>query len=95
MQLDILSNSAKFVRCGGYLIYSTCSIFRQENEDVIEQFLSTNTDFEPVPIKQYLSKHGINNLGIGDDDYYLTLYPHVNNTDGFFICRLRRTDLFS
>ena len=47
IQYDILSNSAKYVKKGGTLIYSTCTILKQENEATVEKFLENNRDFEP------------------------------------------------
>lgn len=48
VQLSILENCSKYLKKGSFLVYSTCSILRQENEDVIHQFLSKNKNFEIV-----------------------------------------------
>lgn len=83
VQLAILRNQADYVRPGGVLVYSTCTILPRENEDVVSRFLAERDDFclEPVPVPLGLDAW---NNGM------LTLYPHRHDTDGFFICRMRR-----
>ena len=83
LQLQILNNSAKYVKSGGILQYSTCTILKSENQDVIKKFLSTHKDFELTPIN-------IENIDITNDNYMYTFYPHLTNTEGFFIGRLKR-----
>ncbi len=79
LSLDILNNAAKYVKTGGTLVFSTCTIEKEENEDVVNEFLKLNSDFSLDPIKEY-SK---------DNTGYITLYPSKLN-DGFFICRFKR-----
>ena len=83
LQLQILKNQASYVRPGGTLLYSTCTVLRRENEDVVNAFLAENQDFytEPLPLPEAFPK---NETGM------LTLIPGEFDTDGFFICRLRR-----
>ena len=82
IQLAILKNASTYVRDGGTLIYSTCTVLPEENEQVVETFLSENNDFEldtfdlPLPIGKHTG--------------HLTLWPQRYGTDGFYICRLRR-----
>lgn len=83
LQLEILQNLSNYVKPGGVLIYSTCTLLKSENEDVAEAFIKTNIDFKPEAF--YLPEpHGYAAKGM------LTLWPHIHGTDGFFICRLRR-----
>lgn len=84
LQLAILRNQARYVRPGGVLIYSTCTLLRRENEDVVAAFLAERTDFslEPLPLPEVFPA---GNTGT------LTLLPGEYDTDGFFISRLRRT----
>ncbi len=84
LQLQILKNQASYVRPGGLLLYSTCTLVRAENEGVVEQFLQENTNFalEPLPLPDPFPK---NETGM------LALVPGQYDTDGFFIARLRRT----
>ena len=83
LQLRILSNQARYVKPGGTLLYSTCTVLRRENEDVVRSFLDANADFrlEPLDLPEVFPK---NESGM------LTLIPGQFDTDGFFICRLRR-----
>ena len=83
LQLKILQRQAQYVKPGGLLLYSTCTLVRSENEAVVEAFLKTNPDFatEPLPLPSVFPK---NNSGM------LALVPGEYDTDGFFICRLRR-----
>ena len=82
IQLAILRNTAKYVKPGGTLIYSTCTVLHRENEAVVEAFLSENQDYRLEPF----SVSG----PVGDTKGMITLWPHVHGTDGFFIAKLRR-----
>jgi len=79
-QLAILSSAARLVKAGGRLVYATCSLLREENEDVVAQFMSAQPDFELVPMKDVLAEQKIP-LEMQD---YLKLLPHIHQTDGFF-----------
>ena len=83
LQRKILKNQARYVKPGGVLIYSTCTLLRAENEGVVEAFLKENEEFhtEPLPLPPPFPK---NESGM------LALVPGEYDTDGFFICRLRR-----
>ena len=83
LQLKILLNQSRYVKKGGLLLYSTCTVLRRENEEVVQAFLRRHEDFftEPLPLPDRFPK---NETGM------LTLIPGQYDTDGFFICRLRR-----
>ncbi len=81
LQLEILTQSAKYLRCGGHLLYSTCTLNTAENEEVIAAFLSENPDFETVDFFVGALK---------SDGGMLTLIPHIHKTDGFFMAKLKR-----
>ncbi len=83
LQLGILKNQARYVKPGGVLLYSTCTLVWDENEGVVEQFLSENHGFclEPLPLPEALPQ---NTTGM------LALVPGEYDTDGFFMARLRR-----
>ena len=83
IQARILDNVCRYVRPGGILLYSTCTILRRENEDIISAFLSRHPDFSAESL---LLPFGID----GQNDGMITLLPSVHDTDGFFICKLRR-----
>lgn len=81
LQLKILETQASYVRPGGTLLYSTCTVLKRENEDVVSAFLAVHGEFTTEPLPDVFPK---NETGM------LTLIPGEYDTDGFFICRLRR-----
>ena len=86
MQYLIISNAADSLKRSGRLIYSTCTLNRAENEDIINAFLADNPGFEPEPLPSRipLSDRNIRHM--------TTLMPHRNNTDGFFIASLKKNE---
>lgn len=83
LQLAILRQQARYVRPNGVLLYSTCTVLKRENEDVVQAFLQENPDFSAENV------HFPQNSGI-PDGAMTTLLPCTHGTDGFFICKLRR-----
>lgn len=83
IQRSILNNCCKYVKPGGTLIYSTCTLLRRENEEVVLSFLGEHPDFEPVPLDLDV---------VGGDQSMLTFRPHIHGTDGFFVARLRKKE---
>lgn len=83
LQLNILRQQAKYVKPGGTLIYSTCTLVRAENEDVVTAFLKDNADFTLEPLQ-------LPDVFLQNTSGMLTLIPGEYDTDGFFIARLRR-----
>ena len=83
LQLRILENVATYVRPGGTLLYSTCTLVREENEGVVASFLETHSDFclEKLPLPAAFPE---NESGM------LALIPGQHDTDGFFIAKMRR-----
>lgn len=81
IQLEILKNVSKYLKSGGTLVYSTCTILPEENEKNILRFLKDNEDFSLVPFEVG---------GISADGGMITLLPHAHGTDGFFIAKLTR-----
>ena len=82
--LQILDNASKYVKVGGTLIYSTCTIQDNENIDVVQDFLNSNNNFKLVPINEV--KVDLDN----QDSGYLKIYPNIHDIDGFFIAKLER-----
>ena len=80
IQTEILDNAASYVRPGGVLVYSTCTILPEENEQVTDAFLAQHPDFSMEPFS----------LPVGETDGRITLWPQRHGTDGFYICRMRR-----
>ncbi|HZV97447.1 MAG TPA: RsmB/NOP family class I SAM-dependent RNA methyltransferase [Methylophilaceae bacterium] len=79
-QTAILTRAAKLVKGGGRLIYATCSLLQEENEQIAEAFLSAHPDYQLVPANEILAQQQI----ALDTGRYLKLLPHLHNTDGFF-----------
>ena len=81
LQLDILTASSQYLKKGGELVYSTCTLNPRENAEVVHKFLDQNPDFTLVDFSVGSLK---------SEDGMLTLWPHIHNTDGFFISKLRK-----
>ena len=81
IQLSILENACKYVKSGGILLYSTCTVLPEENEENVNAFLSAHPEFSLLPW----------NAGdLNAERGMITLLPHVHGTDGFFIAKLIR-----
>lgn len=87
IQYKILENAAEYLKNGGELVYSTCSIEKRENEDIVERFLAEHKEFETVDFYNLLPdalKKDTAHKG------YITFYPNTDNIDGFFIAKMRK-----
>ncbi|TWT14671.1 16S rRNA (cytosine(967)-C(5))-methyltransferase RsmB [Streptococcus sp. sy010] len=82
IQLAILDSVSQVLKKGGLLTYSTCTIFKEENQDVLRQFLASHPNFEQVVLS-----HPQTNI---EQDGCLVITPELYQTDGFFIGQLRR-----
>lgn len=82
-QVGILHRYAPLVRPGGRMVYASCSVFRSENEEVVDAFLAEHPDFEVKPLE------GLDSETL-DAKGRLKLLPHVHGTDGFFAAGLVR-----
>ena len=85
-QRAILAAAATLVKPGGRLVYGTCSLLAEENEDIVAEFLAAHPDFQVVPAFEVLKRQGISLAA----SPYLHLYPHVHDTDGFFAAVMER-----
>ncbi len=83
IQWRMICNCAENVKVGGVLIYSTCSITVEENEMLIERFLKWNPDFQLARITPKIGSPGLRGL-----DECQRLYPHIHQSNGFFIAKL-------
>ena len=83
VQRAILENAANYVKPGGVLLYATCTILREENEAVTGGFLAAHGEFRKEPFVL---------PGLAEEnDGALRLWPQRHSTDGFYICKLRKT----
>lgn len=83
-QLKILASVCQTLRKGGIIVYSTCTIVAEENQDVVKEFLQQHTNFEQVPLD-----HVRKDIVV---DGCLAITPEQYQTDGFFIAKFRRID---
>ncbi len=89
LQRKILEQAAKYVKNDGILVYSTCTICKKENQKNVELFLTQHknyiledcAEYLPISLKTAVEKEG-----------WIRLFPQLQNTDGFFIARMRRKD---
>ncbi|MCT4575122.1 MAG: 16S rRNA (cytosine(967)-C(5))-methyltransferase RsmB [Alphaproteobacteria bacterium] len=91
LQKDILNNNSKLLKVGGTMVYSTCSLQKEEGEEQIKNFLDSNKNFELLPVKpeeveglsSIINKEGMIRIIPSD------INEHISS-DGFFIARLKR-----
>lgn len=81
VQHDVLDNAAAYVRPGGLLVYSTCTILPEENSQTADAFLAEHPDF---------SRETFSLPSVGQVPGEIALWPQRHGTDGFYICRMRR-----
>ncbi len=86
-QGDILASASRLLKPGGRLVYATCSILGEENEGVVDGFLSAHPDFHRISAREVLAKQGIA-VDCGED---MRLAPHRHGTDGFYAAVLERS----
>lgn len=87
-QRRILESAARLVRPGGKLVYATCSVFREENDQQILELLKHNEELRPVPYYELIDAPL--EVETSPNRPFLHLYPHQHNTDGFFAAVLER-----
>ncbi len=82
LQKEILQNVSRYVKPNGVLLYSTCTILKRENEEVAQDFLAKNPSFTAEDFHLCGDLHSARGM--------LTLLPCLHDTDGFFICKMRK-----
>jgi len=85
IQYGVLCGASKYLKVGGVLVYSTCTLNKKENEEVVLRFLKENSDFAPVDFA-YESQSGL--PALKSHGGMLTLFPNVSHTDGFFVSKM-------
>jgi 16S rRNA (cytosine967-C5)-methyltransferase len=83
IQWQMINNAAEKVKSGGFLTYSTCSVTVEENEIIIERFLKWHPEFSLTQINPKLGSPGLRGL-----TKCRRLYPHVHESNGFFIAKM-------
>ena len=86
IQKNILSNCSKYLKHGGELVYSTCSIFEKENQNVVQDFLEKNKEFKLEEITGNIKNKILENI---DNKRFVNIFPNEIQ-DGFFICKLQK-----
>ena len=79
-QAAILNAAATLVKPGGRLVYATCSLLKEENEEIVRDFESKHPEFTAISASEVLQAHGIA-VTAGNS---MRLWPHIHGTDGFF-----------
>ena len=82
----ILRSAAKLLKPGGRLVYATCSLLAEENEDIVGAFLDAHPEFRQLDCARLLREAGVPL----DTGLFLRLFPHLHGTDGFFAAALER-----
>ena len=83
LQYSILCESAKYLKVGGIMLYSTCTLNPSENEDITDKFVNEHSNF---------AYEKISTAKLSSESGKLTLLPHIHGTDGFFIALIKRMD---
>ncbi len=84
VQMSILENTSKYLKPGGKIIYSTCSLESEENEDIINRFLEDRSDFKLLVTNSLLPDRWVNLNG------HMFSFPTITNTDGLFAAVLQK-----
>jgi len=83
-QTAILESAARLLKSGGRLVYATCSVLPQENEDIANAFTLAHPDFVLLPVSEELSRLKVPDAESLCTGPFLRLWPHRHGTDGFF-----------
>jgi 16S rRNA (cytosine967-C5)-methyltransferase len=81
MQKTIMNETARVIKKGGRILYVTCTISKEENEDVVEDFLVKNSDMSLENLKRHVPEWSIDLI---DDHGFFRTFPHIHHMDGFF-----------
>ena len=87
IQLKILQTAYQYLKPGGAMVYSTCTINKGENIELIEKFLSAHPD---MSLDKITSEHILGDAKHAGEKGYIEIFPDTDNSDGFFVCRLKK-----
>lgn len=87
LQTKLLNRANDLVKTGGYVIYSTCTILKEENEKIVDSFLKQNRNFKlvEIPTNEILKDFIV-------EKYYIRTWPHLHDMDGSFAVKMLKTD---
>ncbi len=85
LQYKILENASRYLKPHGELVYSTCSTNREENIELVNEFLNKHKEFAPADISDNIDEY-FTTAKSG----YIEIYPHIHRMDGFFIAKIKR-----
>jgi 16S rRNA (cytosine967-C5)-methyltransferase len=87
LQYAILASAARHVKPGGVLVYCTCTIEPEENQQVVARFLSTHSQFQAESVLPFLPAE-LRVKCLVTEEGYMQTYPHLHDMDGFFAARM-------
>jgi 16S rRNA (cytosine967-C5)-methyltransferase len=87
LQFSILSHLSVYLKKGGIFVYSTCTVFHEENEDVVGKFLEGHPEFKLDEMDKFLPEKFHSFIQNG----YFKTFPPRDEMDGFFVARLIKT----
>jgi 16S rRNA (cytosine967-C5)-methyltransferase len=90
LQYDILTNNLDKLKTGGQLLYSTCTLTQEENQNLIKRILAENKNFELIDINQQLKK--VSSLNLENENKYLEFLPGEVDSEGFFYALLKKVE---
>ena len=91
-QAAILQSAARLLKPGGRLVYATCSLLKEENENIAEAFSAANPGFHLLQAAEVLTQAGVENAPKLCSGAFLRLWPHQHQTDGFFAAVWQKAD---
>lgn len=91
LQQNLLREGAKILKPQGVLLYATCSLLKEENQQQIEKLLNKNKDLKAVPLSELISDDNFNFSPTELNNNMLNLLPNIHDSDGFFLAALRKT----
>ena len=89
IQMNILEIASQYVKAGGVLIYSTCTLSKRENQEVTKAFLLQHPEFSPLQLPEVLTQF------YPHAGYDLTFLPNQLDSDGFYLCAMKKKGNYS
>ena len=87
LQKTIMNEAASVIKKGGWILFVTCTISKEENEEIVKDFLDRNSDMSLINLKRHVPDWG---LELIDDQGFFRTFPHIHHMDGFFAALFRK-----